>query len=91
MFVDRQVHPMVKILNYMYEKELRPVELLRSMDKTVSFKLTKDEFLKRCQVGLTVVLQLLKTVTVDNELYALLSILYTGKKLVYSHHILMVL
>ena len=54
MFVDRQVHPMVKILNYMYEKELRPVELLRSMDKTVSFKLTKDEFLKRCQVGLTV-------------------------------------
>ena len=81
MFVDREVHPMVKILNYMYEKELRPVELLRSMDKTVSFKLTKDEFLKRCQVGLTVGLLLLETVTVHNELYALLSILYTGKEL----------
>lgn len=42
---------MVKILNYMFEKELRPVELLRSMDKTVSFKLTREEFLRRCVVS----------------------------------------
>lgn len=49
--IERRLHPMVKIVTYLFDRELRPVELLRMMDKTVSFKLTPDEFFYRCHVS----------------------------------------
>lgn len=41
---------MRKVLNYLLDKEIRPVELIRIMDKTVSFKITPNELIDRCQV-----------------------------------------
>ena len=49
--VAREVHPMTHIVNYMFDKELRPVELIRMMDKTVSFRMTTYEFWTRCHVS----------------------------------------
>ena len=42
---------MTHIVNYMFDKELRPVELIRMMDKTVSFRMTTYEFWTRCHVS----------------------------------------
>ena len=49
-FLVRDIHPMAHIVRYLLDKELRPVELIRIMDKTVSFKLTTKEFFSRCLV-----------------------------------------
>ena len=50
MFSERAVHPMAKVIKYLLDKEIRPVELLRMMDKTVSFKISGEEMLVRCKV-----------------------------------------
>lgn len=51
MIVDRKIHPMQKIINYMYEKEMRPLELLRSFDKEGNFVVTEDDFIERLKVS----------------------------------------
>jgi len=42
---------MQKIINYMYEKEMRPLELLRSFDKDGKFVVSEDEFFERLLVS----------------------------------------
>lgn len=41
---------MQKIINYMYEKELRPLELLKSFDKEGKFAVTVDDFFAKLAV-----------------------------------------
>lgn len=41
---------MQKIINYMYEKEMRPLELLRSFDKDGTFLISEDEFFDKLLV-----------------------------------------
>ena len=47
---ERKIHPMQKIINYMYEKEMRPLELLRSFDKEGNFLVSEDDFIARLNV-----------------------------------------
>ena len=41
---------MQKIINYMYEREMRPLELLRSFDKDGKFVVSEQEFFQRLVV-----------------------------------------
>lgn len=56
---------MQKIINYMYEKEMRPIELLRSFDKDGKFVVSEDEFFERLLVSrkLTKLYQLYKCIS----------------------------
>ena len=47
---ERKIHPMQKIIYYLYEKELRPLELLRSFDKEGNFLVSEDDFIARLNV-----------------------------------------
>jgi len=50
-YTGRDIHPMNKIVVYMLQREVRPVEFLRMLDKTVSFKMQLQEFIARCLVS----------------------------------------
>lgn len=43
----RQPHPMAKVMKAIADRQLRPLEVVRDFDKSVSFHLDSDEFAKR--------------------------------------------
>ena len=47
LFAARRIHPMERVLEYMKLREIRPVEMFRDFDKSVTFDMSKETFMQR--------------------------------------------